>query len=112
FHALDWIPVHLTALGFAVAGDFEDAAHCWRSQAAAWPDPEKGIVLSSGAGALGVRLGETLHHPDAVTFRPELGLGDEADANSMVSATGMIWRALVIWMFVLALATLARLIDV
>lgn len=112
FHLLDWIPVRLTALGFAVAGDFEDAAHCWRSQAAAWPDPEKGIVLSSGAGALGVRLGETLHHPDAVTFRPELGLGDEADANSMVSATGMIWRALVIWMFVLALATLARLIDV
>jgi adenosylcobinamide-phosphate synthase len=59
-----------------------------------------------------VRLGETLHHHGTVSFRPELGLGDEADANSMTSAAGMIWRALVIWMFILGLVTIARLIDV
>lgn len=111
FYYLDWIPVRLTAMSFAIAGDFEDAIYCWRSQAGTWSDPEKGIVLASGAGALGVRLGETLHHRGVVTFRPELGLEDEADANSMTSAVGMIWRALVMWMFILGLITLARLIE-
>jgi cobalamin biosynthesis protein CobD/CbiB len=108
FHYLDWIPVRLTAMSFAIAGDFEDAVYCWRSQAATWLDPEQGVVLASGAGALGVRLGETLHHHGTVSFRPELGLGDDADVNTMTSAVGMIWRALVIWMFILALLTVAR----
>jgi cobalamin biosynthesis protein CobD/CbiB len=108
FHYLDWIPVRLTAMSFAIAGDFEDAVYCWRAQAEAWLDPEQGVVLASGAGALGVRLGETLHHNGTVNFRPELGLGDEADVNSMTSAVGMIWRTLVIWMFILALLTVAR----
>jgi adenosylcobinamide-phosphate synthase len=108
FHYIDWIPVRLTAMSFAIAGDFEDAVYCWRSQAATWLDPQQGVVLASGAGALGVRLGETLHHHGTVNFRPELGLGDDADVNTMTSAVGMIWRALVIWMFVLALITVAR----
>ena len=108
FHYIDWIPVRLTAMSFAIAGDFEDAVHCWRSQATTWMDPEQGVVLASGAGALGVRLGETLHHHGTVSFRPELGLGDEADVNTMTSAVGMIWRALVIWMFILGLITVAR----
>jgi adenosylcobinamide-phosphate synthase len=108
FHYIDWIPVRLTAMSFAIAGDFEDAIYCWRSQATTWMDPEQGVVLASGAGALGVRLGETLHHHGTVSFRPELGLGDDADVNTMTSAVGMIWRALVMWMFVLALLTVAR----
>jgi adenosylcobinamide-phosphate synthase len=108
FHYLDWIPVRLTAMSFAVAGDFEDAVYCWRSQATTWMDPEQGVVLASGAGALGVRLGETLHYNGTVSFRPELGLGDDADVNTMTSAVGMVWRALVLWMFILALITVAR----
>jgi adenosylcobinamide-phosphate synthase len=70
--------------------------------------PEVGVVLASGAGALGVRLGETLHHHGTVSFRPELGLGDEADMNAMTSAAGLIWRALVIWLIVIGLVTVAR----
>src|SRR5437763_143791 len=34
---LDWVPVRLTALSFAVVGDFEDAVYCWRTQSAHWP---------------------------------------------------------------------------
>jgi adenosylcobinamide-phosphate synthase len=108
FHGIDWIPARLTAMSFAIAGDFEDAVYCWRSQATTWMDSEQGVVLASGAGALGVRLGETLHHHGTVSFRPELGLGDDADVNTMTSAAGMIWRALVLWMFIIALVTVAR----
>ena len=34
FHVLDWVPLRLTAIGFAIAGDFEDAVACWRATGA------------------------------------------------------------------------------
>jgi cobalamin biosynthesis protein CobD/CbiB len=107
FTLIDWVPSRATAMTFALAGDFEDAIECWRSQAVAWARADEGIVLASGAGALGVRLGETLHHHGTVSFRPELGLGVEADAASMASAAAMIWRGVLIWLTMLTLATIA-----
>jgi adenosylcobinamide-phosphate synthase len=54
---LDAIPARLTAAAFAIVGDFEDAIFCWRTQAAAWAerfgDEVTGIILTSGAGAMG-----------------------------------------------------------
>jgi len=108
FHWLDWVPVRLTALSFAVAGDFMDAIYCWRTQAAAWAVPSHGILLAAGGGALGVRLGDTLHQPGGLQYRPELGLGDEADPDTMRHAVGLIWRALVLWMFLIFLVSLAH----
>ena len=108
FQILDWVPLRMTAIGFAIAGDFEDAVQCWRAQFRAWTDPETGVILASGAGALGIRLGGPLPKEGSVQYRPELGLGDDPDANYMQSAVGLIWRTLVIWMIVLLLVTLAR----
>ena len=103
----DWIPVRLTALSFAVTGDFEDALYCWRSQASAWPERSEGIVLAAGAGAIGVRLGSVIGATAALEVRPELGTGEEADAELMAAAVGLIWRALVLWVFVILLLTVA-----
>ncbi len=105
---LDWIPVRLTAMTFAVVGDFEDAVYCWRTQARTWPSHEEGILLASGAGALGCALGGTLTSAtDEPEFRPELGMGDPTDADTMPSATGLVWRALLVWLVLLLLLTLA-----
>ncbi len=38
FHAINWLPARLTALTYAIAGNFEDAMYCWRTQASAWPE--------------------------------------------------------------------------
>lgn len=108
FWLLDWVPLRLTAIGFAVAGDLEDALQCWRTQAGSWVDPEAGVILASGAGALGARLGGPLANEGGVDYRPELGTGDEPDVNYMQSAVGLVWRTLVIWLIVLLLLTLAR----
>lgn len=111
---LDWMPARLTALSFAIVGDFEDAALCWRTQAKAWAAQEggehAGIVLASGGGALGVMLGGSL--PVVIgepEFRPELGLGDRPDADLLPSAVGLVWRALVLWLLLILLLTLANL---
>jgi adenosylcobinamide-phosphate synthase len=107
YEALDWLPVRLTAITFAVVGDFEDAVFCWRSQSGQWQDAASGILLSSGAGALGVRLGLPLSDVTGVDVRPELGVGEDADVEHLQSATGLVWRALVLSLLMLALLTVA-----
>lgn len=105
---LDWVPARGTAGTFAVVGDFEDAIYCWRTQAKAWPSLHEGILLASAAGALGTLLGGTVSGPAGEPeFRPELGLGEPADADTMASAVGLVWRALLVWLAVLLLLTLA-----
>jgi len=110
---LDWIPVRLTALSFAIVGDFEDAVYCWRTQPALWPLSEGGepvgILLASGGGALGVELGgpvPTLSgEPEE---RPVVGMGDVPDTELIPSAVGLVWRALVLWLLLTLLLTLAN----
>ena len=111
FDVLDWIPSRLTAITFAIVGDFEDAIYCWRTQSNSWGNLEQGIVLAAGAGALGVRLGEAIHEDGSVAFRPELGLGDEPDVQHMASGVGLVWRSVLIWMFLIALVTLVTWFD-
>jgi adenosylcobinamide-phosphate synthase len=110
FQMFDWLPARLTAVTFAVVGDFEDAVYCWRTQASQWAqsyDSASGILLSSGAGALGVRLGLPLPEVVGVEARPELGMGEDADVEHLQSAIGLVWRALVLCLLLLALLSMA-----
>jgi cobalamin biosynthesis protein CobD/CbiB len=109
FHVIDWIPQRVSAFFFAVVGNFEDALFCWRSQAAGWLRPEEGIVLASGAGALGVRLGDPISSAGAMLARPALGSGEPAREDALASLEGMLWRALVLWLVVFALAAALQL---
>lgn len=111
YHLMEWLPLRLTASTFAVVGDFEDTVYCWRTQAQGWPDPEGGIVLASGAGALGVRLGNSIIQDGLPEFRPEIGTGDAADVDYMQSAVGLVWRAVVFWLIMILLLTLANLLG-
>jgi adenosylcobinamide-phosphate synthase len=108
FEFIDWLPARLTAASFAVVGNFQDAADCWRTQARSWADAAEGVILASGAGALGVKLGGELHEYGRVRYRPELGTGDDADVDYLSSTVGLIWRALVMWMCLVGIVTLAH----
>ncbi len=111
FAVIDWIPGRLTALTFAIVGDFEDALYCWRTQAGRREDRSTRIVVAAGAGALGVRLGNPYVCDGIVVERPELGLGDEPDLAHLDSTVGLVWRTLVLWLcmlFLLGIASVLR----
>ena len=125
FNALDYVPARLTAFGFAVVGNFEEAVTCWRRDAGLWKHPNEGIILAAAAGAVGVRLGGSAAPgvtPDrSQTFEagasPEAVIADGSTPGMtpvpghLRSVVGLVWRSVVLWMLLLALLSLANLIG-
>jgi adenosylcobinamide-phosphate synthase len=125
FNALDFVPARLTAFGFAVVGNFEEAVTCWRRDAGLWRHPNEGIILAAAAGAVGVQLGGRAAPrvtPDrSQTF--EAGVSPEAVIaegstpglppvlGHLRSVVGLVWRSVVLWMLLLALLSLANLVG-
>ena len=115
FYWIDWLPVRLTAVAFAVVGNFEDAIYAWRNFAHRWADEPKGIILTAGGGAMGVRLGTPLENASGLGLPADAATVDVADADAEVlpgeepnvralqSTVGLVWRALLLWMMLLLL---------
>ncbi|MEY2893140.1 MAG: hypothetical protein RJA98_3048 [Pseudomonadota bacterium] len=125
FNVIDHLPARLTAAGFAVVGNFEEAVACWRRDASLWLHPNEGIILASAAGAVGVQLGGAAA-PGVTPDRSRTF--DGASAPEQVSAEGstpglppvaahlqtvvaLVWRSVVLWMLLVALLSLANLIG-
>ena len=116
FAVIDWLPARATAAVFAIVGNFEDAVYCWRNQLGRWANTpwggDAGIVLASGAGALGVRLGVPASGADAMdAVEIGIGIGEPADADFMQSAVGLVWRALLLCLSLMLLMTFAGLVG-
>ncbi len=125
FTLIDHLPARLTAFGFAVVGNFEEAVTNWRRDAGLWKHANEGIILAAAAGAVGVQLGGAAAPgvtPDrSKTF--DNGLANEtmvADGSTagalpqighLRSIVGLVWRSVVLWMLLLALLSLANLIG-
>ncbi|MDP5009533.1 MAG: regulatory signaling modulator protein AmpE, partial [Glaciimonas sp.] len=114
FYWIDWIPARLTAAAFAVVGNFEDAIFAWRNFADRWKNETDGIILSAGGGAMGVLLGtpdenaSTILPVDAGTvdaseLEADTLPGDAPTPRALQSTVGLVWRALLLWMFLLLL---------
>lgn len=118
FYWIDWIPARFTASAFAVVGNFEDAIYAWRNFANRWGDEAVGIILSAGGGAMGVRFGtpaETaigILPSDAATVDSTMEAadafpGEQPTPRTLQSTVGLVWRALLLWMFLLLLLSVA-----
>jgi adenosylcobinamide-phosphate synthase len=114
FYWIDWIPVRLTAIAFAVVGNFEDAIYAWRNFANRWADESRGIILAAGGGAMGVRLGTPNENApqllpadaalvDSSDADTDVLPGEEPSLRALQSTVGLVWRALILWMILLLL---------
>ncbi|MDD3785592.1 MAG: CobD/CbiB family protein [Hydrogenophaga sp.] len=102
WRVVDYVPARMTALAFAIVGNFEEAVASWRSDAGRHGPAGDGIVLAATSGAINVRLRA------AQAGEPDTGNGRaEPQIGHLASAVGLVWRSVVLWMLFLLLATLA-----
>jgi adenosylcobinamide-phosphate synthase len=125
FGYIDHLPARLTAFGFAVVGNFEEAAASWRRDASLWQHANEGVILAAAAGALGVQLGGaaapgvTPDRSKTFTAGGEAGMADALGSTAGVavqpghlhSVVGLVWRSVVLWMLLVALLTLANVLG-
>ena len=125
FGWIDHAPARLTAFGFAVVGNFEEAVGGWRRDALLWAHHNEGVILAAAAGAVGVQLGGTAA-PGVTPDRSKTftrGAGTEAEGASgstpgappqlghLQSVVALVWRSVVLWLLLLALLMLANLLG-
>jgi adenosylcobinamide-phosphate synthase len=98
---LNFVPARLTALSYVLLADSRRLAwRCWRTQAPAWPSPNAGPVMASGAGALGLALGGAATYDGVDEIRPPLGQGRAPRAGDIARAWGLVAKTTGLWLAV------------
>jgi len=121
FSGIDHVPSRLTAAGFAVVGNFEEAVNAWRREASGRAQRNEDVILATAAGAVGVQIGP-MAMPGAADGSPDDGLSEPAGARAearllppqaghLQSMVGLVWRSVVLWMLLVALLTLANVLG-
>lgn len=114
FAYIDWLPVRLSAIGFAIVGDFEGALHCWRKlNIESQPTVAQGrlVLLAAAGGAIGVRVlsnADSAKYLDIAT-QDEVGL-TEPTPDSVRSGIGLAWRSMILWLVLLLMLSIAHVI--
>ena len=95
--ALNLIPARLTALTYAVCGNFNGAMKAWRDQFGQWYSPNAGVVMAAGAGALNLSLGGNAVYDGKTKTRPTLGHGHSPTPEDMTHTLRLIDRSVYLW---------------
>jgi len=121
WNAVDWLPTRLTAITFAVVGNFEQAIESWRFYLNRYEKNNDAIILAATAGALDIELG--------VTPLKEVALQEEVDASlkqqDRVSSTmgqtpqrahlqavvGLLWRGVLMWILLVGFTGVSQLFS-
>jgi membrane protein required for beta-lactamase induction len=101
---IDWIPMRLVSLVFALVGRFEDTMYCLRVvsplRVPVEADPylhQRLVLLPVAGGALGLRLADAGVDHHLRTHAPDLDLpGVEPDPASLRSISGLLLRSAVV----------------
>lgn len=125
FQGIDHVPARLTAFGFAVVGNFEEAIGSWRRDASLWLHPNEGVILAAAAGAVGIQLGGAAAPGVTPDRSKTFANGAEADTTEaqgstaglpvqpghLQSVVGLVWRSVVLWMLLVALLSLSNVLG-
>ncbi len=98
---LGWLPARLTALSYAMVGSFADAMYKWREDGRGkrtdWANGCRDVLVASGLGALRM-------DGDDLRVRTDEHL---ADTLQVKAAMALVWRAVMLWLAVIAFVTVA-----
>jgi adenosylcobinamide-phosphate synthase len=102
--AIDWLPVRMSALCFAVVGHFEEALSRWRAPLDTALPSNDAVLLAAAGGALAVEWREPglVEGSDGEWLSPT-----ELKVAHLGSTVGLLWRSVVLWLLLLALLTAA-----
>ncbi|WP_394154299.1 adenosylcobinamide-phosphate synthase CbiB [Vibrio maritimus] len=89
---LGWAPARITAVLYAVQGQFKNAIHCWLTQARHCSSPNGGVVMTAGAGALGVKIGGPTYYDGILYEKRPMGVGENAQFDSIAKANLLVLR--------------------
>ncbi|MCB2016024.1 MAG: cobalamin biosynthesis protein CbiB, partial [Hydrogenophaga sp.] len=86
---------------------------------ARFADPNEGVILAATAGAIDVQLGGGATRPQPAAgaapieaVRAAEGLpGQPPQLAHLTRVVGLVWRVVVLWLFLLALLTLAHVLG-
>lgn len=95
YGVLGWVPARLMVVAYALSGHFEQAMQAWRavpSDPGAMARHSQAVLLAVGEGALCAQKEECLQTEPVSLIR---------------SAMGLVWRALLVWLAVIAVMILA-----
>jgi adenosylcobinamide-phosphate synthase len=114
-YLIDWVPTRLTAVGFTIVGNFEKAVYAWRFHQQKWDNQSAAILIGTGGGALGVQLGEPLAQVSSLEaiqmddegILPIQEYGMMPVPAHLASGASLVWRAIVLWMILLAMLSVA-----
>lgn len=116
FFLIDWVPARLTAFSFGVVGNFEDAIYAWRNDARCWQSLQgrnESVLLAASSGALGVRLLDPPSEPSSIEVLSEadhveaVRTNGDCTPHTLSIAAALVWRALILWMSLLLMVTVA-----
>lgn len=119
---IDWLPVRLSAISFAMVGNFEEVVERWRALGNEIRPPSvasnENLILSASFAAINVLSSPPpqarahpadgavqADRPSVTTQEPRLGM---TELNLLI---GLVWRALILWMLLLALLSAANLLG-
>lgn len=95
-YLLDWLPVRLCALAYALGGSFVEAMHNWRFELIDEYDANRNVLIASGLGALRFDLLEDTQEADR-----------EALLDEVKEAMALVRRAVLVYLALLALLILS-----
>lgn len=103
---LNYIPSRLVAISYALLGKTRQALHCWKYQAQSLNSPNAGVVMTAGAGALGIALGGEAYYHGERKEKPIFGGGAQAVTNDIHRSLLLVHHTLLLWCVVIVFLSL------
>lgn len=98
---LNWLPARLTASSYILLGNSRQAISCWRQQAHLLDSPNAGVVMTTGAGALNLRLGGRAWYHGECKDKIFFGTQNRANNHDIHRANTLVEHTIFLWIVVL-----------